>query len=327
MSTIYGPVPSWRFGRSLGIDVILPPKTCTLSCIYCQLGSEEKEKENLKSSNIADAQRVKNDLNKYLEEISLDSIDAVTFSGTGEPTLNPNLYEISKEVRKIIGKKTLVILTNATLLYKKNVRDNLKEFDIVVAKMDAGDETTFSRINRPKSKSTTLKRVIEGIKQLKKEMRGKLALEVMLLRTTNNYVSNVFGINLTKLIKVVKDIDPDIIQLCVPYRPPSEEYVTVPSDSEFNYVVDKFMDIFDPNKIWAYGIHDLGKKKVEWKSEKNLEDKIFSLLKRRPCTLPEISRTLNADIEKTKKILNQSPDKIVIEKNKSGDNVYFFVKD
>ncbi|MBD3228592.1 MAG: radical SAM protein [Candidatus Lokiarchaeota archaeon] len=327
MSTIYGPVPSWRFGRSLGIDIVLPPKTCTLDCIYCQLGSTSTKAVDETKGNIPDEVRVKSDLEAYLENVNLQTVDAVTFSGSGEPTLNPHLGEIAKEVRKLIGNKLLVILTNATQLHKEKVRKRLVEFDMVVAKLDAGDEETFRRLNRPKSKSITLKKVINGIKKLKKEIDGQVALEVMLLRTSNNYVSNVFGRSLKSLIKTAKSLNPDLIQLDIPYRPPSESYVKTPSDSEFKYAVDQFLREFNPEKLWVYGIHDMRDKKVKWKSGGDLENRILTLLKRRPCTESDISNTLDIKKEKIQIILKSLVENDKIQKQESKDKIYYLVKE
>ncbi|TFF88764.1 MAG: radical SAM protein [Promethearchaeota archaeon] len=327
MSTIYGPVPSWRFGRSLGIDVVLPPKTCTLDCIYCQLGLTSTKEVNESRGNIPNAERVREDLENYLKNVDLKTVDAVTFSGSGEPTLNPYLGEIAKEVRKLIGNKLLVILTNATQLHKEKVRKRLLEFDMVVAKLDAGDEETFRRLNRPKSGSLTLKRVIDGIKKLKKETKGQVALEIMLLRTKNNYVSNVFGRSLKALIRTAKDLDPDIIQLDIPYRPPSESYVKTPSDSEFKNAVDQFLNVFNPEMLWVYGIHDMRNKKVKWKSERDLDIRIMTLLKRRPCTISDIFNTLNIEKHKIKEILKTLENDDKIEKSKSKDKIYYLVKE
>lgn len=124
MSTVYGPVPSWRFGRSLGIDVITPPKKCTFNCVYCQLGKTEVHvsKPEMLSEPPVDADRVLDDLEEVLKRLDLNAVDVVTFSGTGEPTLNLELGDIAKRVKRRIGGTPLAILTNSSLFYRGDIR-------------------------------------------------------------------------------------------------------------------------------------------------------------------------------------------------------------
>ncbi|MHA1229935.1 MAG: radical SAM protein [Candidatus Helarchaeota archaeon] len=324
MSTIYGPVPSWRFGRSLGIDVILPPKTCTFDCIYCQLGETKIAPGTSSEHNIPTPEMIKNELSEYLKNIDISTLDFITFSGTGEPTLNPYLQDIVKSVRELVQNIPIVILSNASLFFKQDIRRRLLDFDIVVAKMDAGDEDTFRKINRPKSQSITLEKIVDGIKKFKEIYNGDLALEVMLLKTTNNFVSNIYKNQLDALISVIKDINPDIVQLDIPYRPPSQSFVSPPSNNELKTVSDLFSKHFESSKLWIYGTHDMRNKKVVWKSEKNIEGRILALLKRRPCSLQDISTTLGIDINTVKNIINKQLKENLIEKKEFNDITYYF---
>ena len=305
MSTIYGPVPSWRFGRSLGIDVITPPKKCTFDCLYCQLGRTKiriSEPEMIREP-LVNANRVSTDLKGVLKQIDLDTIDIVTFSGTGEPTLNLKLGEIADEVKTGIGKLPMAILTNSSLFYRDDVRRNLSRFGMVVAKLDVGDDETFRLINRPADKRLDVETIVESIKKLKSEIQGLLALEVMLLQTENRKVTNIKGKPLKNLIDTVLDVNPDIVQLEVPYRPPSENFVEPPSQSRIEAISKEFSKILGKERLWVYGQHDRRGNQVMWLRHKSLEKEVLTLLKRRPCRLVDITLSLGIDSFRAERML------------------------
>lgn len=297
MSTIYGPVPSWRFGRSLGIDVITPPKKCTFDCLYCQLGRTKihvSEPEMI-GETLAGASKVSADLEDVLKRIDLNTVDIVTFSGTGEPTLNLRLGEIADEVKIRIGRLPMAILTNSSLFYRDDVRRNLSRFGIVVAKLDAGDDETFRLINRPADKKLDLETIVESIKRLKGEIMGVLALEVMLLQTEDGKTTNAKGKPLRNLIDAVLDVNPDIVQLEVPYRPPSENFVKPPQQSQIESMSKDLSKILGKEKLWVYGQHDRRGNRVMWLRHKSLEKEVLALLERRPCRVVDISLSLGID--------------------------------
>ncbi|RLG20697.1 hypothetical protein DRN72_04745 [Methanosarcinales archaeon] len=141
---IYGPVLSWRFGRSLGIDLIQPPKICTFDCIYCQLGqTQHKICSRNEFSRRIDIGVLEDELNEKIECVD---VDAITLSGSGEPTLNPQLGEVIDVVRGST-KKPLIILTNSSLL--SDVSEDLQKLDLVEAKLDAITQDTFASVNKP----------------------------------------------------------------------------------------------------------------------------------------------------------------------------------
>lgn len=293
LKTIYGPVPSWRFGRSLGIDTTTLPKKCTFDCIYCQLGRTK--------IHVSDPEEVKEDLpvpsaiidefRQFLTGIDIGTIDVVTFSGTGEPTLNLNLGEIIDGVRSLIGSIPLVILTNASLLRRNDIMENISRLDIITNKFDAGDEKTFRAINRP-IKGISIQNIRQSIKDLKTKTEGVVALEVMLLRTASG-TSNVDGEARQQLINSIIDINPDLVQVYTPWRPPSEGYVKPVSQDDLNQFANDLRENLGTEKLWVYGIHDARGKRVEWKVRRALKDEILELLKRRPCRVVDISVTLS----------------------------------
>jgi wyosine [tRNA(Phe)-imidazoG37] synthetase (radical SAM superfamily) len=201
---VYGPVPSWRLGRSLGIDLISTiGKTCSFDCIYCQLGriiNPLTEREQF--VNIAN-------LANELEQVKHVKADYVTFSGTGEPTLASNLGEAIELTRSIL-RLPVAILTNSSLMPIKAVRQDLCRADVVVAKLDAPSDELFRVINQPVVRYS-LTEILEGIKHFRSEYKGKLALQMMFLEANKDYAKEMAGL--------AKQLAPDQIQLNTPLRP------------------------------------------------------------------------------------------------------------
>ena len=325
MSTVYGPVPSWRLGRSLGIDVLLPPKKCTFNCVYCQLGKTRVQvsgPEMLGETRVG-VNEVVNDLDKILMRLDLDTVDVVTFSGTGEPTLNLRLGEIADQVKKKVGSIPLAILTNSSLLCRKDVRKNLSRFDIVVAKLDAGDDETFRAINRPIDEKLNIETIVESIKRLKDAFRGTVALQVMLVRLKDRKVANVEGKSLRNLIDAMLDVKPDQIQLDVPCRPPSEGFVKLPSKEKVKQIFDELSRVFGEDRLWAYGLHDKREKGVIWLSHESLETQIIEMLKRRPCRVVDVSTSLGIDVSTAQSLLRKlRKNRFVVTEMSEGEKYY-----
>jgi len=196
---IYGPVPSWRLGSSLGVDPISGKnKVCTFDCIYCQIG---------KTKAFTTKRKVFIPVAKIIKEIkSLPplKIDYITFSGAGEPTLAKNLGQIIKAVRRI-RKEKIAVLTNSSLIYRKDVQNDLSAVDFVVAKLDAHCQNLFIEINQP-VKTIKLDKIIRGIKQFKKTFSGKLALQIMFIKENKKYAKQI--------AKIAKGINPDKMPSC-----------------------------------------------------------------------------------------------------------------
>ena len=208
VSTVYGPVDSWRLGRSLGIDLLYVNSTCSFRCYYCQLG-----RINVHTSE----RRVYVPTRKVLDDLSRadwGGADCVTFSGSGEPTLAANIGEVIREAKQLTGKPVAVI-TNAAHLQDAQVRRDLRGAHSVFCKLDAADEKTFGRINRP-AEGVTLGGVVAGIKRLRGEYDGRLAVQTML--TPLNACSP------EGFARLLAEIMPDEVHLCAPTRPVPREW-------------------------------------------------------------------------------------------------------
>jgi wyosine [tRNA(Phe)-imidazoG37] synthetase (radical SAM superfamily) len=201
---IYGPVPSWRLGSSLGVDLLSQDeKICNFDCVYCQLGP---------AARYATERRTYVSFAKVIEEImSLPDIDIdyITFSGRGEPSLAENLGSAIKQI-KLSRTEPVAVLTNSSLMGQQGVREELAAADFVVAKLDAFSQASLEKINLP-DKNIIFSDVLEGIKEFSASYTGKLALQMMFVDTNKDSVFN--------LIDLANYIKPDEIQINTPLRP------------------------------------------------------------------------------------------------------------
>lgn len=208
ISSVYGPLGSWRFGKSLGIDLIMDPSTCSFNCTYCQLGYIQ---------NITSERKVYVKTEKTIEDFKLSNwknADIITFSGSGEPTLAINLGEVIIELKKITDKK-ITILTNATMLNLPDVRKDVLNADIISLKLDAFDDKSLNSINRPAS-GITLESIVQGIILLKEDIRKtnsktKIQVQMMFMPQNKNEIES--------LSKILNKIKPDELALNTPTRP------------------------------------------------------------------------------------------------------------
>ena len=204
MATIYGPVASWRLGRSLGIDLVnARRKICSFSCVYCQLG---------KTGQLTVAPREFISLEQLASELKLlgpIEADYVTFSGTGEPTLANNLGEAIDLARSILG-LPIAVLSNSSLMFRKDVRRQLAHADTVVAKLDVPNEEMLAVVNRP-APGLHFDQTRDGIRLFRDEYRGKLAMQIMFIEANKDYAREIAALS--------RQISPDEVQINTPLRP------------------------------------------------------------------------------------------------------------
>ena len=207
-SSIYGPVDSWRFGKSLGVDLIMDPSTCSFNCVYCQLGFIQKITTERKI--YVPTEKVINDF----RESNWKEADVITFSGSGEPTLAANIGEVIKKIKELTATK-ITILTNGTLFHQGSVRKDILNADIISVKLDAPNEKLFQLVNRP-AKGISLDLILQGINLLKKDIKEKnkkIKLQTQIMFLPQN-VSEV-----SELAKLLNEIKPDEVALNTPTRP------------------------------------------------------------------------------------------------------------
>ena len=202
---VYGPVQSWRFGKSLGIDPIGQPTTCSFNCAYCQLG--EIQRHTVERQVFIPTEQIHQELADLDPSIP---IDVVTLSGSGEPTLALNLGEIITAIKRQID-RPVVVLTNSTLLGDPAVRAALQRADQVVAKLDAIADAQLQRVNRP-APGIDVATLLQGICTFSAEYRGQLALQTMLLQPWSEAQQTTY-------IEQLQAIRPAEVQLNVPSRP------------------------------------------------------------------------------------------------------------
>ena len=196
---------SWRLGRSLGIDPVCRRrgKTCSFDCIYCQVG---------KTRVLTDRRKVFVPTCKIIEEMKTLpplKLDYITFSGAGEPTLAKNLGEIIKEIRKL-RKAKIAILTNSSIIYKKDVQKDLLLADFVIAKLDAHNHPLFAKINKP-IKTIKFDNILKGLKEFRSRYKGKFALQLMFIEENKDYAGEI--------ARLARRLKPDEIQINTPLRP------------------------------------------------------------------------------------------------------------
>ncbi len=207
----FGPVPSRRLGFSLGVDII-PRKYCSFDCIYCQVGkTTDKEIER---RSFFDPKAIVDEI--VSESKQRNNIDVVTFSGSGEPTLNADIGWMIRETKKRL-KLPVCVITNSSLLFDEKVRSDLNAADTVLPSLDAVSGEAFESINRPHPE-ITIDKVIEGLRLFRAAYKGKMLLEIMLVKG-----ANVAPEELEKMRLVIEGICPDKIQLNTVTRPPTEE--------------------------------------------------------------------------------------------------------
>jgi len=282
-SYIYGPVPSWRLGRSLGVDII-PFKICSFNCIYCETGRTinltVERKEYVSKVPVIE------ELKAFLSKRK--NIDYITFSGSGEPTLNSKIGEMISEVKKLTDIPVAVV-TNSSLLNREEVRRDLREADVVLPSLDVVSQSPFESLNRPHP-SLKIEEIIDGLVEFRKEFKNEIWLEVLLVKGINDGPEEI-----RKLAEVIEKIRPDKVQLNTVLRPPAEEEVFALSQEELRSiqkqlpgkveVVRKFREVLKGGHI------------------EKLETDIKNLLKRRPCTLSDISHALRVNPKEVMKNL------------------------
>lgn len=288
---IYGPILSRRLGRSLGVDVIRKAGTkrnCNFDCVYCQLGHVDyKVKGPEDVEGVATTEEVIEGIRSFHRNI--ENLDYVTFSGTCEPTLNLSLGSMIREVKQITD-QPVCVLTNSSLVDREDVRSNLAEADLVIATLVSGNEDTFRAIHRPVD-GIKLDNIIKGLQAIQNmEKSPRLGIEVMLVDSRNGYPVNSTDEEITKLIEVLKTIGPDEIEILTVSRPPAEKFIVPVADIRLKEIAHRFDAEFGRNRVKLV-LKGLRRERSSMQHE-NVEEEVYDLLLRRPCTLEQICASL-----------------------------------
>ncbi len=220
MSHLFGPVPSRRLGRSLGVDLV-PRKTCPYNCIYCEVGPTTRP--TLQRFPYQGAAIVR-ELEGYLRRHDGEA-DFITLAGSGEPTLNLDLARILTAIKSLTA-TPLAVLTNGALLEDPQVRRELAAADVVLPSLDAAREETFQAINRPLS-GFTLDRLLAGLTAFRRDYRGEIWLEILLLKDLNDTEAELNGLR-----RLLGDLAPDKVQLNTSVRPGVEDWARALTSEE-----------------------------------------------------------------------------------------------
>ncbi|TXJ15947.1 GTPase ObgE [Brachyspira aalborgi] len=296
---VFGPVLSKRLGNSLGIDVI-PHKTCSYNCIYCQLGSEENTITDL--TNYYSVDEIIYELKEAL--LNNKNIDYITFTGSGEPTLYKDLKKLIYEIKQITD-IPVCIITNGSLLYKQEMRSNLLLADLIIPSLDAGNEETFKLIDNP-NKEIDFDKMVEGLIEFKKVFKGEYWLEIFLLKDINDNEDE-----LDDIIKIVKKIKPDRIQLITATRRVANEKAKALSDEELKKI-KKYFNLKCDIEIDIPNISENHKGNTRILTEED----IVNFLIRQPDTAYIIAKSFNENERKIKELLD-----LLIKKNKVREEI------
>jgi wyosine [tRNA(Phe)-imidazoG37] synthetase (radical SAM superfamily) len=301
---VYGPVPSRRLGRSLGVDLV-PPKTCTYDCIYCQLGRTIRK---------TCWRREWVPVEEVLEEVKSrlsTRPDYIALSGSGEPTLHARLDEIISGIKRL-SPVPVAVLTNGSLLNDPSVRDALAEADLVIPSLDAGESVLFRCVNRP-CDGITLEGLVEGLETFRRGYGGLVWLEVFLLGGITAIPAEV-----EKIARLARRIHPHRVQLNAIVRPPAERFAgPVPREQ-----LERLAALFDGN---AEVIADPSPAPPEGRDTARPGD-ILDLLGRRPCTVQDIAAGLGLHPQEAAKSVELLTRRHLVSVDRAGGRIFFRAK-
>ncbi|MBN1251634.1 MAG: radical SAM protein [Bacteroidales bacterium] len=306
---IFGPVPSRRLGMSLGVDLV-PQKVCSLNCVYCECG---------KTTNLTTTRNEYVPYNEIINELThyfnnSPNPDYITFSGAGEPTLNSRIGDIINFIKIEKPDVPIAVLTNGTLLNDINIRKELLKADVVLPSLDAASQSTFIKIDRPNHK-LNIDSYIQGIIDFRKEFKGKIWLEVMILPDYNNNEEE-----LSLLKKAFLKIKADSIQINTLDRPGTVDNLRSASISELKNIVD-FWNLKNVEIIAS-----VPERKNIKSYREDTESAILETIARRPCVIKDLAKILGTHINEINKYLSVLENENKIETIRQERGVFYRIK-
>lgn len=307
---LFGPVPSRRLGMSLGVDLV-PKKVCSLDCVYCEVGKTTKL--TLERKEYIKVDRVKEDLTNYFN--NNPDPDYITFSGSGEPTLNVFIDEILQFIKENKPNVPVAVLTNGTLLHDSNVRATLLKADLVLPSLDAATEEVFNKINRP-AKGLNIDTCIQSLIDFRKQFKGIMWLEIFILPGYNDSKNE-----LAEFKKAILKIQPDSVQLNTLDRPGTVSNLRGATREELQMVADD----------WALDnvvIIAAAPERKQMKTYRtDIETAIVETIVRRPCTLDDLAKILGKHVNEVNKYLDVLEADGKIETVEQERGVFYQVKE
>ncbi|MDX9860275.1 MAG: radical SAM protein [Rhodospirillales bacterium] len=303
MSHIFGPVPSRRLGRSLGIDLI-PHKTCSYDCIYCQVGRTSNK--TLERREWVPLEAVLADLGGRLSSRP----DYITLSGSGEPTLYSRIGELIDAIRAMTD-IPIAVLTNGSLLWQPEVREELRDATLVIPSLDAGDAAMFQAVNRPHP-DLEFDRMVDGLAAFRREFSGKYWLEVMLLAGHTALEAEV-----RKIAALVERIQPDRVQINTATRPTAETYAQAAVPARLRALAKLFSCPVDV-------VENYDHRKTRTVLSNADRTSVCELVRRRPCTVDDIADALQFHRLEVIKLLGKLQDEGTVGRCRAGGRVFYF---
>lgn len=303
---LFGPVLSRRLGISLGVDLV-PHKTCSLNCVYCECGKTTHL--TLKRESYIPTGEIKKELNRFLSENP--ELDFITFSGAGEPTLHQNISEIIRYLKKNYPRYSVALLTNSTLLESPDVREQILEADLVIASLDSVTKAGFDQINRPHSR-IDLNRVIEGLAEFRKEFKNQFWIEVFIVPGINDDPAE-----LSFLKEAIETIGPDQVHLNSLDRPGTENWVKAADQNALKQMGAYLngAETVDPDLL----------RKKSCIRHRDYREPLLATIRRRPCTAEDCARMFGISLSETVTYLDEMVEIGNIEKIKMQRGVFYQV--
>ena len=284
---LFGPVPSRRLGISLGVDLV-PMKVCSLNCIYCECGRTTNL--TLERREYVPLQTVREELSDFFSHNP--GPDYVTFSGSGEPSLHSGIGEVLKFIKSLNLNIPIAVLTNGTLLFRQDVRDDILNAELVLPSLDAATDEVFRKINRPHH-GLRIGDIIEGLADFRRQYSGEMWLEVFIIPGLNDSERE-----LAALKSAIERIRPDRIQLNTLDRPGTVAGIRAATAAELQSILD----------FWrlenAEIIAGAEERKQVQAYRRDVESTILGTIARRPCTLEDLTKILGLHRNEVNKYLD-----------------------
>ncbi len=304
---LYGPVPSRRLGRSLGIDLV-PHKICTYGCIYCQIGKTTEK--TLTRKEYVPVKEIIEEVRQFLKG-GTSAVDHLSLTGSGEPTLHSKIDFVIREI-KAITSIPVAVITNGSLFYEEKVRENVLQADVVLPSLDAASAEVFEKINRPRS-GISIDQVIQGMVEFRRGYKGQIWLEILFCKGVNDSPGE-----LLLMKKAIDRIQPDLIHLNTVVRHPFERWAVPLNQKEMEEIRTYFGE-----KASVVSEFDRHPPAI---TERDIKEEILEILKRRPLSLKDLSKGMGIQESEMANYIRPLVSEGKIHARSFGNSVYYEIK-